>query len=91
MLGVLEEKRAVASKSEIEQSKKEKEQKAKREERPDYKKVAAPKLTGIDKLKKYQSDQRTKQAPINLALQGAARDVHGVVHVGAKGTKKFFQ
>jgi hypothetical protein len=44
-----------------------------------------------DRLSRYKSEQRTKQAPLNLARLGAQRDVRGLAHVGEKGTKAFFQ
>ena len=44
-----------------------------------------------NRLLRHQSEQRTKQAPVNLARLGAERDTRGLVHVGAKGTRKFFQ
>lgn len=46
---------------------------------------------GQNKLQRYQSDQRTKKAPVNLAKSGAEKDTAGVVFVGSKGAKKFFQ
>jgi hypothetical protein len=45
----------------------------------------------LNKLQRYQSDQRTKKAPLNLARIGAQHDVEGIVHVGEKGTKHFFK
>lgn len=45
----------------------------------------------LTKLSRVQSEQRTKKAALNLAKAGAAQDTRGVVHVGAKGARQFFQ
>ena len=45
----------------------------------------------MNKLQRYQSEQRTKQAPLNLARIGAQKDTKGLVHIPEKGTKKFFK
>lgn len=54
-------------------------------------KAASTSRPAPNKLQRYQSEQRTKQAPLNLARIGAQRDVRGLAHVGEKGTKAFFQ
>lgn len=55
------------------------------------KKASSTSRPAPNKLQRYQSEQRTKQAPLNLARIGAQRDVKGLAHVGEKGTKAFFQ
>ena len=54
-------------------------------------KRAAAAAARQNRLLRHQSEQRTKQAPVNLARLGAEQDTSGLVHVGAKGTRKFFQ